>query len=90
MHNFSYFRLHYRFIDFVDFIHLPGFIKYELWNGWLLKFEGLPEPGDSGEFLILFINENKLVMREITLVVEKPLDMEEYNKFKKERVKIFL
>jgi hypothetical protein len=48
-------------------MHLPGFIKYELWNGWLLKFEGLPEPGDSGEFLILFINENELVIREITL-----------------------
>jgi hypothetical protein len=51
-------------------MHLPGFMKFKLWNGWLLSLEGLPEPGDSGEYLLIFINDNKLVIREMTLIID--------------------
>ncbi len=89
MHKLKYFRLNFRYIDFAEHIHLPGFIKYELLNGWLFTFEGLPEPGDCGEFLILFINEDNIVFRELTLIIDPPIDIKEYNKFKKERIALF-
>jgi hypothetical protein len=52
LHALSYFRLNFRFIDFAEHIHLPGWMKYELFNKWLFVLEGEPELGDEGEFLI--------------------------------------
>ncbi len=90
LHALSYFRLNFRFIDFAEHIHLPGWMKYELFNKWLFVLEGEPELGDEGEFLIQFFGQNGYIYRELTLIIEKPEDLKNYKLIKKQKVNEYL
>ncbi len=90
LHKLSYFRLNYRFIDFANQIHVMNWMKYELYNAWLISFEGTPELGDVGDFLIQFYSDYGFIYREINLIIEPPIDYKKYNIEKKEQIRIFL
>ncbi len=67
-----------------------SWIKYELFNAWLINLEGVPELGDEGDFIIQFFTNYGFIYREINLIIEPPLDYNKYNAEKKQRIKIYL